>query len=291
VDDSQECGIENPFTIQPSPEQLALKEQQASALAPKSGQSKILKKARQKMLEEAKRKDSDQPAVPRVKALAQAALKQEPGDKLPEPVPPSAPQPLATQRLTTSRPAAAETPAVERTPASIAQAADAGVTVVTSSPPEWGMVHGPPTSMLHQISRDYEQEFPEVLIGPRTIRRRSHNMDNVDLENEEMDSEEEWEQLIEATDPSALQLSTPLTLLRDQAFHQRVRARLGDSSTQVLEGMLEGASRLRPALRVIGNLLATRCDWDLLHTCCRGLGRPSSCCTSSGRCCTTRQSS
>ncbi|XP_078063733.1 serine/threonine-protein kinase 36-like, partial [Mustelus asterias] len=90
----------------------------------------------------------------------------------------------------------------------------------------------------------------------------------------EVDSDEEWEQLIEATDPSALQLSTPLTLLRDQAFHERVCARLGDSSTQVLEGMLEGASRLRPALRVIGNLLATRCDWDLLQALCERLELP-----------------
>ncbi|XP_041035943.1 serine/threonine-protein kinase 36-like [Carcharodon carcharias] len=142
------------------------------------------------------------------------------------------------------------------------------------TPPECVTARGPLTPGLHQISRDYEQEFPEVHVGARAVKRTTHNMENVDLENEELDSDEEWEQLIEATDPSALQLSTPLTLLRDQAFRERVCARLRDSSSQVLEGMLEGASRLRPALRVIGNLLATRCHWDLLHSFCQRLELP-----------------
>ncbi|GCB86727.1 hypothetical protein scyTo_0027393, partial [Scyliorhinus torazame] len=56
MDDTRDCGVEKPFTIQSSPETQALKEQQARALAPKSGQSKILRKAREKMLEESKRK-------------------------------------------------------------------------------------------------------------------------------------------------------------------------------------------------------------------------------------------
>ena len=45
---------------------------------------------------------------------------------------------------------------------------------------------------------------------------------------------------------------------------------------QVLEGMLEGASRLRPVLRVMGNLLATRCDSELLDRFCRELNVPLS---------------
>ncbi|XP_051865860.1 serine/threonine-protein kinase 36-like, partial [Pristis pectinata] len=122
---------------------------------------------------------------------------------------------------------------------------------------------------LHQISGDLALEFPEVQIGTRTVKARSRS-----TEYEEMDSDEEWEQLIEATDPSTLQLSTPLALLRDPAFRERLRARLGDSSTQVLEGMLEGALRLRPALRVTANLLSTRCDGELLHGFCCTLGLP-----------------
>lgn len=45
---------------------------------------------------------------------------------------------------------------------------------------------------------------------------------------------------------------------------------------QVLEGMLEGASRLRPVLHVVGNLLATRCDYELLDHFCQELNVPLS---------------
>lgn len=45
---------------------------------------------------------------------------------------------------------------------------------------------------------------------------------------------------------------------------------------QVLEGMLEGASHLRSVLRVMGNLLSTRCDAELLDHFCRELNVPLS---------------
>lgn len=38
--------------------------------------------------------------------------------------------------------------------------------------------------------------------------------------------------------------------------------------------MLEGASHLRPVLRVVGNLLATRCDAELLEQFCLELNVP-----------------
>lgn len=45
---------------------------------------------------------------------------------------------------------------------------------------------------------------------------------------------------------------------------------------QVLEGMLEGASHLRSVLRVMGNLLSTPCDAELLDHFCRKLNVPLS---------------
>lgn len=45
---------------------------------------------------------------------------------------------------------------------------------------------------------------------------------------------------------------------------------------QVLEGMLEGASHLRSVLRVIGNLLSTQCDTELLDHFCQELNVPLS---------------
>ncbi|XP_043540950.1 serine/threonine-protein kinase 36, partial [Chiloscyllium plagiosum] len=208
VDDSRDCGIEKPFTIQASPETQALKEQQAKELAPRSGHSKILRKAREKMLEESKQKHSARPGLPA--GQAQADPTGEPRSK----------QPLST-------PERAARPSQEA-------GADGSPGASSAAEREKDQCR-PPTPGLHHITQDYEQEFPEVQVGPRLLRRRrrrSHNMENVDLDNEEMDSDEEWQQLIEVTDPSALQLSTPLTLLRDQSFQQRVQARLGDSSTQ-----------------------------------------------------------
>ncbi|XP_072341526.1 serine/threonine-protein kinase 36 [Scyliorhinus torazame] len=260
MDDTRDCVVEKPFTIQSSPETQALKEQQARALAPKSGQSKILRKAREKMLEESKRKDSGKVEVPGPRAPG--GPKAEDEEKQHAQVP--AETPLLGSQIRSAQAADTESPSqVDLTPVSSIQASECQKT------------QRPPILGIHQINQDYEQELPKMPVEDRTVRSKNHNFDNVDLDIEELDSDEEWEQLIEATDPSALQLSTPLTLLRDQAFHDRVSARLGDSSTQVLEGMLEGASRLRPALRVIGNLLATRCDCDLLHAFCQRLELPT----------------
>ncbi|KAL7991846.1 hypothetical protein Chor_016102 [Crotalus horridus] len=131
---------------------------------------------------------------------------------------------------------------------------------------EWEQAEPSPTP---RITHDYDREFPErkpTNGGPGARLRCS--IDTVDLETEELDSDEEWQHLIDATDPANVQLSAPLSLLGDPGFVQRIRTRIQDSGQQVLEGMLEGASHLRPVLRVICNLLSTRCNSELLYTFC-----------------------
>uniref|UniRef100_A0A8C6JST8 non-specific serine/threonine protein kinase n=1 Tax=Melopsittacus undulatus TaxID=13146 RepID=A0A8C6JST8_MELUD len=207
IDDTEEHGISNPFTTKPSPELQALKEQQAHSVAPRSGQSKILRKAQQKIAEEAQKKE--------------------------------------------------EVKAGSFTDCTVSLARE------------------------HSITQDYDREFPgagapsQPGAGKAEARGR-RSIEAVDLESEELESDEEWQHLIETTEPSAMQLRTPLRLLRDPAFQHRVQARLADCAQQVLEGMLEGASRLRPVLRVIGNLLATRCDSELLDHFCQELNVPLS---------------
>uniref|UniRef100_A0A8C8AEL9 non-specific serine/threonine protein kinase n=1 Tax=Otus sunia TaxID=257818 RepID=A0A8C8AEL9_9STRI len=222
IDDTEEHGISNPFTTKLSPEMQALKEQQARSMAPRSGQSKILRKAWQKMAEKKVEESVGFPWLWRT-----------------------------------------ETGTEEEGKAGLFT--DCAVSLARE----------------HSITRDYEQEFPGAgaPLQPgagRAEPRGRHSIEAVDLENEEVESDEEWQHLIEATEPSAMQLSTPLRLLRDLAFRHRVQARLADSVQQVLEGMLEGASRLRPVLRVVGNLLATQCDSELLEHFCRELGVPLS---------------
>uniref|UniRef100_A0A669PC73 non-specific serine/threonine protein kinase n=1 Tax=Phasianus colchicus TaxID=9054 RepID=A0A669PC73_PHACC len=234
IDDSEEHGISNPFTTKLSPELQALKEQQAHSLAPRSGQSRILRKARQKMAEEAQKKVE--------KSVGFSGLH---------------PMVMSKEGLLNG------TEGKDRR--KVGQLIDWAV----SLPRE------------HSITQDYEREFPQpeaplqLGVGRAELQGRK-SIEAVDLKSEELESDEEWQHLIEATEPLAMQLSTPLSLLRDPAFRHRVQARLEESAQQVLEGMLEGASHLRPILRVVGNLLATRCDSELLNLFCRELNVPLS---------------
>ncbi|KGL77749.1 Serine/threonine-protein kinase 36, partial [Tinamus guttatus] len=250
IDDTEEHGILNPFTTKLTPELQALKEKQAHSLAPRSGQSRILRKARQKMAEEAQKKVEGSVGFPWLHPIVRAKEGMEMG-------------PTGEDRRYTGA----------------AKEKSTGILQGGCSIAEWELEEPSPSAREHSITRDYEQEFPETetVLDPGPVRgelggRRS--IETVDLESEELESDEEWQHLMEATEPSALQPSAPLSLLRDPAFRQRLQIRLADSSRQVLEGMLEGASHLRPALRVVGNLLATQCDLELLHHFCQELDIP-----------------
>ncbi|XP_019378201.1 PREDICTED: serine/threonine-protein kinase 36 isoform X2 [Gavialis gangeticus] len=241
IEDTEEQGIPNPFTSKLPPELQALKERQAHSLAPRRGQSKILRKARQRMAEETRRKQ----------AKTESTGRQDPSGKGgPGPRPRAAP---------VDGPRTTQGPEPSRT--------------------EWEVDELPPMPGEHCITQDYEREFPGLGAPPppgtgKAGRRGRRSIEAVALENEELDSDEEWQHLVEATEPSRLQLSAPLSLLGDPGFPPRLRARMDHVSQQVLEGMLEGASRLRPTLRVIGNLLSTRCDAARLYDLCRELELP-----------------
>uniref|UniRef100_A0A8B9R4M6 non-specific serine/threonine protein kinase n=1 Tax=Anas platyrhynchos TaxID=8839 RepID=A0A8B9R4M6_ANAPL len=166
IDDTEEHGISNPFTTKLPPELQALKEQQAHSLAPRSGQSRILRKARQKMAEEAQKKVEESVGFPGLCPIVMAKQGE------------------------------------------------------------------------HSITHNYEQEFGRAGVPPHAAAGRAQphgrrSIEAVDLESEELESDEEWQHLIEATEPSATQLSTPLSLLRDTAFRHRLRARFAASAQQV----------------------------------------------------------
>ncbi|KAK2525934.1 Stk36 [Columba guinea] len=257
IDDTEEHGISNPFTTKLSPELQVLKEQQAHAMAPRSSQSRILRKARQKMIEEAQKKGQ---------LKAGDASTKNSGKGCPRHRPRAAPGKAALMEGEPPPASKEKNPIVLQGKRSMA---------------EWELEEPPPDPWEHSITRDYEREFPGGVAPLQCGADRAEpqgrcSIKTVDLESEELESDEEWQHLIEVTEPSAMQLSTPLSLLRDLAFRHRVQARLADSSQQVLEGMLEGASRLRPVLHVVGNLLATRCDYELLDHFCQELNVPLS---------------
>ncbi|XP_018092182.1 serine/threonine-protein kinase 36 isoform X2 [Xenopus laevis] len=125
-----------------------------------------------------------------------------------------------------------------------------------------GNKFSPPTPREDRIAEDYEREFSQQ----NSVR---NSIQKVRLENE--DSDDEWAVLLEATDPSVAQISTPFLLLQDSSFRQRVKSRLQDCCPLV---SLEAASRLRPALRVTCNLLTSGCDPALLSDLCTQLQLP-----------------
>ncbi|NXN33241.1 STK36 kinase, partial [Nycticryphes semicollaris] len=257
IDDTEEHGISNPFTMKLPPELQALKEQQAHSLAPRSGQSRILRKARQKMAEEAQKKGQLKAGDASVKNSGKGCPGHGPKGAL--------------------RKAAA----MEGEPPAASKEKNPSVLQGKSSVAEWELEEPPPNPREHSITQDYEREFPGAGASLQPVAGRAEpwrgcSIETVDLESEELESDEEWQHLIETMEPSTMQLNTPLSLLRDPAFWRRVQARLRDSAQQVLEGMLEGASRLRSMLRVMGNLLATQCDSELLDCFCQELNVPLS---------------
>ncbi|NXO04898.1 STK36 kinase, partial [Rhinopomastus cyanomelas] len=252
IDDTAEHGISNPFTAKLSPELQALKKQQAHSMTPSNGKSRILRKARQKMIEKAQRKGQLKASTPSVKgsdkgcqghrsraALQKAAL----GD--------------------------GEPPAASRRNPSVLQGKNSKAEEPPSDPRE------------HRVTQDCDQESPGADVPPQPGALRAepqgrHSVETVDLESKKLETDEEWQHLVEATEPSAMQLITPLNPLRDLAFRHLVKTRLTASAQQVLEGILEGASCLRPVLHVLGNLLATQCDSELLDQFCQELNVPLS---------------
>lgn len=79
---------------------------------------------------------------------------------------------------------------------------------------------------------------------------------------QEVDSDDEWQGLIDVTDQDG-ELEYALKLLMDKKFLARLNTRIVNSATQVLEGMLEGAAKLRTVLRVVTNLVTLKW-WVLL---------------------------
>ncbi|XP_028365265.1 serine/threonine-protein kinase 36 isoform X4 [Phyllostomus discolor] len=232
-----------PFTSRLPPELQVLKDQQAHLLAPKGNRSRILRQACKHMAEEAKQKQKHQNTGP--------ALEQE--DRTVNVV--SGMTPLPRLRAAPQEPGLL-----------------AGVMAseMKSSWTELGAGEAPPAPRENQHTQDGEQTFP----GPRPEAAGQPTTDVVDLENEELDSDDEWRHLLEASKPTPIQLKAPLTLLCNPDFCQRIQSQLQEAGGQILKGKLEGASHILPALRVLSSLLSSCSDSVPLYSFCREAGLP-----------------
>ncbi|XP_019493894.1 PREDICTED: serine/threonine-protein kinase 36 isoform X2 [Hipposideros armiger] len=235
-----------PFTSRLPPELQILKDQQAHQLAPKGNRSRILRQAYKRMAEEAKKKKHQNigPALEQEDGISKVA---------------SGTAPLPRQRASPQEPGLL-----------------AGIMVseIKSSWAECGAGEAPTAPRENRINQDCEQAFPE----PRPEVAGQGTTEAVALEHEEPDSDNdgdnEWQHLLATTEPVPIQLKAPLTLLCNPDFCQRIQSQLHEAGAQILKGMLEGASRILPALRVLSSLLSSCSDSVPLYSFCREAGLP-----------------
>ena len=74
---------------------------------------------------------------------------------------------------------------------------------------------------------------------------------------QDADSDDEWQTMVDRSDPE-VDPEAALALLQDKVFVSRFKSRMQASTTQVLDGILEGASRLRSVIRLLINLVSVK---------------------------------
>ncbi|XP_013385413.1 serine/threonine-protein kinase 36 [Lingula anatina] len=132
-----------------------------------------------------------------------------------------------------------------------------------------------PTPRADRISKDYEKEYPSIEVDSRRTLRRSpdrKNIENVKLDGEVVDSDDEWQALEDRTESEE---DGNIALMKNKALVNKLKTRLQTSSVQVLDGMLEGAARLRPVLRVLANLVPTKGDLETTLSFIKAVDMPS----------------
>ncbi|KAK3094442.1 hypothetical protein FSP39_001787 [Pinctada imbricata] len=238
----EDTQLQSPFTQPLTASMMLMKEKQAKEKAHPPGTSKILAKARKKAMEEEKKKEKEDHT---------ANAKEDYGKEAWGPTIRKQDVKLDVKPLPEPAEPRVDSPSQEPWD-------DTGASKNIS-----------PTPRADRISVDYEKEYPSIEIeGRRTVRKspskkEKKHVDNVKLETEEVDSDDEWQGLIDQTDQDG-DPDTALKLLQDPKFHNKLKTRVQTASSQVLDCMLEGAARLKTVYRVITNLVTLKCELKLI---------------------------
>ncbi|XP_056313891.1 serine/threonine-protein kinase 36 isoform X1 [Danio aesculapii] len=213
-------GSSNPLTVPPSPDVQALKHQQvAEKTTVRSGEGKLLRKARElREKEKTNRREVASGSAARCKT-ASAGGASNTGHSL---------------GSTFSVYQNSSQPATNRH-----QANDNSVTRARSAPHKG------------QISRDYAREFPSVEVGPRQFLKRPGHVRTslasvrMDSEEQDMDSDYEWQRLVELSDRGPVNTS----------ILQRLKTKLLQAKTQLLVRKGEETSSILQPLKVLRNIV------------------------------------
>ncbi|KAG7236679.1 hypothetical protein INR49_000573 [Caranx melampygus] len=224
ADDVQDTNADSPLTVTPSPDILALKLQQVAAkTVPTSGESRLLRKVREQTENGRRGKPEG----------SDSAKKKKDG--------------VGTERANSTR---AVTPSRARPHSN-----DSSVTPVTASA---NQILNPKTQACvrsksrGQISRDYEQEFPSLEVGPRLVRRFTE-VRQPTPHRQNVESEEYWEKLVQDSDPSK-QLKD---LLNYNVIIPQIKSKILTFKAQLASGILKEAWQIQLPLKVLNNLILT----------------------------------
>uniref|UniRef100_UPI0037E85AE0 serine/threonine-protein kinase 36 n=1 Tax=Semicossyphus pulcher TaxID=241346 RepID=UPI0037E85AE0 len=238
-----DTSVFSPLTIPPSPDVLALKLQQVAAkTVPTSGESRLLRKAR----EQAEGNNRGRPVG------SDTVKKKKDG--------------VGNERDTS-----ATVPASQRAkPASSDVSVTSSHSVMTAAsqsphPKKEACVR---SKHRGQISRDYEQEFPSVEVGPRLVQECSENS-RTTPQREDVDSEDYWQKLAQETDPSRIKQEP----LNHSAVIPPLKSKILALKTQLTGGDVKKAWRIHLPLKVLRNLILTSDSEKSHHIGCE-LGLP-----------------
>ncbi|XP_074467737.1 serine/threonine-protein kinase 36 [Sebastes fasciatus] len=233
-----DTGLYSPLTVSPSPDMMALKLQQvAEKTVPTPGGSRLLRKVRQQA-------DSK-----KGKPVGSDSTKKKKDG-------------VGNERTTSATAAAAASPRAK--PRSSDVSVTSGHSAVTAANQSLNPKNQACVKSKHrgQISRDYEQEFPSVEVGPRVVQRCNEDRQDVD-------SEEYWEKLAQESDPCRQQRE----LLNYSAIILQLKSKILAFKAQLTGGVVKEAWQIRLPLKVLRNLILT-CDLEKSHHICHELGLP-----------------
>ncbi|XP_040007467.1 serine/threonine-protein kinase 36 [Xiphias gladius] len=213
-----DTNVFSPLTVTPSPDMLVLKLQQVAAkTVPNSGESRLLRKAREQRDNSSRGKPKKKDGVGNDRANFAAT-------------PPRA-KPQSSDGSVTSG---------HSVMAAASQILSPKIQACVRS------------KHRGQISKDYEQEFPSVEVGAQLVWRCNEDRQTT-LHRQYVDSEEYWEKLALESDPSKQQKE----LLNYSAIIPQLKSKILSFKAQLTGGAVKEAWQIQQPLKVLCNLILT----------------------------------
>ncbi|KAM9332547.1 serine/threonine-protein kinase 36 [Pholidichthys leucotaenia] len=239
-----DTNVFSPLTVTPSPDVLALKLKQAAEKAvPMSGESRLLRKVREQREASGKRKTagSDSPKKNKAGMVYEGS---------------NSAMAVVSPKVSIPKPHTSDV--------------TSGETDVTAVHQSLNLRSQCSTRSKHrgQISRDYEQEFPSIEVGPRLIRRCTEDGQTA-LHRQDVNSGEYWENLAYDFDPSRQNKNQ----LHYSILIPQLKSKILAFKAQLTGGVVTETQQIYQPLRVLHHLILTH-DLEKSYHITRELGLP-----------------